>query len=316
MTLRTAVRDILYAFTGTREARDLRTSARSASHNFLTALANVTSKARNVPPPSDAPLFILSAGWRSGSTFLQRLTVTSNRLIWGEPYHFSEPVQRLQQQFTPFGDPDWPSSSWFAEAFPLDSLHQEWIANLYPRTEALVNAHRAFLDQLFAMPARELGYSEWGIKEVHWDTHTAAYLQWIYPNAKFIFLVRNPLDAWRSYRAAGRRWFWHWPNEPIMTPTAFGGLWARLANDFLLNHKCVNGILVRYEDLTTANCRATLEEFLDAKLFDPTSLPWTGKKAGRGSDLDRDAGALLRLERRLVWRKAGPVGLSYNYALY
>lgn len=34
-----------------------------------------------------APIFLLSAGWRSGSTLLQRLIMSDARvLIWGEPY--------------------------------------------------------------------------------------------------------------------------------------------------------------------------------------------------------------------------------------
>ena len=32
----------------------------------------------------DAPIFILSAGWRSGSTLLQRM-LTPECLIWGNP---------------------------------------------------------------------------------------------------------------------------------------------------------------------------------------------------------------------------------------
>ena len=52
------------------------------------------------PPPADpaddAPIFLLSAGWRSGSTMLQRLLMSDpGVLIWGEPYDECGLVQAL-----------------------------------------------------------------------------------------------------------------------------------------------------------------------------------------------------------------------------
>jgi hypothetical protein len=45
------------------------------------------------------PLFILSAGWRSGSTLLQRMLIGNEQLmIWGEPYHRSNIVESMLGQ--------------------------------------------------------------------------------------------------------------------------------------------------------------------------------------------------------------------------
>src|SRR5688572_16478810 len=55
--------------------------------------------------PADGPVFILSSGWRTGSTLVQRLVMSSNTiLVWGEPYAHCGHIRRLAsalQAFTP-----------------------------------------------------------------------------------------------------------------------------------------------------------------------------------------------------------------------
>ena len=63
-------------------------------------------------PESDtaAPIFLLSAGWRSGSTLLQRLIMSDkNVLIWGEPYDECGQIQAMADTLKAFR-PDWPPS--------------------------------------------------------------------------------------------------------------------------------------------------------------------------------------------------------------
>ena len=51
------------------------------------------------PAPKEdaaAPIFLLSAGWRSGSTLLQRLIMSDKHvLIWGEPYDECGAIQAM-----------------------------------------------------------------------------------------------------------------------------------------------------------------------------------------------------------------------------
>ena len=54
------------------------------------------------------PIFILAAGWRSGSTFLQRLVMSREEaFIWGEPYRHAALVDSLASQVKVFTDV-WP----------------------------------------------------------------------------------------------------------------------------------------------------------------------------------------------------------------
>lgn len=151
----------------------------------------------------------MSAGWRSGSTLVQRLLCSDpNTLIWGEPFGEAVPVPRLAAMIEAFVKK---APNRAADAYdevtrnataPLCDL---WIPNLNPGFAALRRAHRAFFDTLLMAPARARGYRRWGAKWVRLSAHHARYLKWLYPRAKFVFLVRDPLDAWRSYK--GRRWY-------------------------------------------------------------------------------------------------------------
>ena len=202
------------------------------------------------PAPSDEPLFVFSAGWRSGSTLLQRLVVSSDRyLLWGEPYHSCDLVRRLAESLLPFAR-DWPPSEYLYDSVLTSSdgdLTDHFIANLYPPVTSLIDAHRAALRKFLAPPPDHPG-AGWGMKEVRLSGEHALYLRMLFPRAKFIFLVRNPIDAYSSYRERPR-WFDRWPREQVRTPHAYGRMWSRLAESFLTHGEAVDAALVRYEDL-------------------------------------------------------------------
>ncbi|MBX3440551.1 MAG: hypothetical protein KF861_23880, partial [Planctomycetaceae bacterium] len=104
-------------------------------------------------PICASPIFILSAGWRSGSTLLQRLLCSdSQTLMWGEPYGDRVPVCRLAATVAGLEHHD-PHYGYSIEHFSGD-LSQQWVANLNPGGDALRKAHRAYFETLFAEPAR------------------------------------------------------------------------------------------------------------------------------------------------------------------
>jgi hypothetical protein len=122
------------------------------------------------------------------------------------------------------------------------------VDNLYPHPRARVDAHLAFYDSLFAAPARAAGYERWGLKETRLGGDDARYLRFLYPEARFLFLVRDPLDVWASYRRwAG--WYLDWPEGQIRTPQAFARAWCRLAASLTESAADVDALVVRYEDL-------------------------------------------------------------------
>lgn len=275
------------------------------------------------PPPGGAPVFVLSAGWRSGSTLLQRLLMSDPRLlVWGEPYDLSGHVQRLAEALLPLG-PDWPPDRYFLRAHEASGRAdhtREWIANLYPEVEHLRSAHRALFETLLARPARRRGYERWGFKEVRLSGDHALYLRWLFPDARILFLVRDPAAAYRSYRAY-RPWYERWPDDPVLTARDFGRLWARLAGSFLRHSGPLGAPLLRYEDLVSGRknvheLACSLDLRLDEEILGTRIRAWRpeGGAAERGGAGVRPAD-VPRVERRLLRDAVEPVASELGYDL-
>jgi hypothetical protein len=196
----------------------------------------------------EQPIFILAAGWRSGSTLLQRMLLR-RCLVWGEPYGSSGLIERLAQPLLRFAS-NWPQDNFFITSPHWGAqLGEQWTANLYPSVHQLLAAHVAFFQTLLAQPARQRGFARWGLKEVRYGIEHAVYLRWLFPRARFVFLVRNPFACWASYRRAQSRVLRFWPEELITTPEQFGNHWCDLAEGFCNRFQEVDGFLLRYEAL-------------------------------------------------------------------
>ena len=199
----------------------------------------------------EEPIFILSAGWRSGSTLLQRLVSSGEGvLIWGEPYDRTTTIQRLAASAAPFSEA-WPPAGYLKPDTDLALLAGSWTANLYPPQEALRAAYRAFLIELFARPARDRGATRWGLKEVRFGRSETAFLHAVFPHAKFLFIRRPLKDAYLSYRGFGgaMNWYANWPHRPAFTPFGFARHWARMTREVSEVARSTGGILIDYDDL-------------------------------------------------------------------
>jgi hypothetical protein len=222
-------------------------------------------------------VFVFAAGWRSGSTLLQRLiTGGGDVLVWGEPYQHCQYVQILAESLRPMGTVGPPPFVHSPRAYlpfsakegreRISRIRSTFEARLYPHPVHLASAHREFFRTLYSQPARELGFSRWGFKEVRLEFEHAAYLKWLFGGARFIFLIRDPYRAYRSYRPF-RNWYHRWPGEPIMTARQFGELWARLVRGYLYGWKSVDGMILRLEDLTSGEVPlARISEYLGCSI--------------------------------------------------
>ena len=222
------------------------------------------------PDEDSEPVFVLAAGWRSGSTLLQRLICSSGEvLLWGEPYARCSLLPALTRSALGLRE-DWPSTNHFASEKVYENLSQYWIANLYPPPQAIRNSYKAAVDAFLKQPAEAKGFSRFGLKEVRLQAMEAHFLQWLYPSARFVFLVRNPWDAWRSSKGMG--FILRWPNVTVDNPTVFARHWRALTESFL-GWQGENSLMLRYEDLVAPGFDlGVLKEHCRLSSIDPSVM--------------------------------------------
>ena len=303
------VRGTIETLFGTPEAHLLRERERRVARRPMAdVIAAVTARreAHGGVIPADEPLFLFSAGWRSGSTLVQRLVNSKGTyFLWGEPYARADLIPRLADSIRPITDV-WPR--------PADVLNRadgeledRWTANLHPRTETLLESHRALFRTLCAPPPGTPADSGWGLKEVRLSAEHALYLHLLFPRAKFVFLVRDPLHAYASYKS-WRSWYVRWPEDQVRTAWAYGRLWDGLAGGFLANAAAVGGILIRYEDLVPDGAAITALEGLLGVVVDDQVL------AKRIDGHEGGPSRLSELERRIIERRTRSTARLLGYA--
>lgn len=199
------------------------------------------------------PVFVFSSSWRSGSTLVQRyITASGEVLVWGETggalnalcdalagweQITAESSRRFPDSLGGGGEKAYRK---FIET-PRPEQAQQWIANLTPPYEEIVEHTRSLLNELYAKRAHALGYPRFGIKETRCDLATAQRLQAVFPDAKFVFLVRNPLEVMLSIK---RR---NWMGRPAGHATLhyYAEHWRVRSQQF---RQAGFGMALRYED--------------------------------------------------------------------
>ncbi|MGN6547525.1 MAG: sulfotransferase [Aureliella sp.] len=194
------------------------------------------------------PVFIFGSGWHSGSTLMQRLCMPPC-LIWGEPYgqawlleHLTAPMRALSKESIP----DW----YFHDGCSLEELTERYVAHLCPSPKHLRSAYRSFIEQLLAEPARATA-SRWGAMFVRGTSEHAAFLKWLYPDCRLVFVVRNPYDClqdWATWRQTQLDSYDLWPARRV-TASVLAQTWHRNTTGFLKDHLELGAKLVRYEEL-------------------------------------------------------------------
>ena len=269
-----------------------------------------------IPTADDDPVFLLSAGWRSGSTLLQRLVLSSKKvLVYGEPYHRSGLAWRLADSVLPFTDM-WPTKRILLDqsddAAPSRAentrLAQEWVANLYPPPADLAESHRALFRRLYAEPAAERGYPRWGFKEVRLSADHAFYLRWLFPRARIVFHYRDPYATWASFREY-RGAYLRWPDRAVFTPRDFGHVWRDLVQGFLDAAERLDALTIRYEDLLSdPAARRSLADHVGADIDDSVL------EVRRAGVLQQRADrSITRAELAMLRRQVEPLASRLGY---
>lgn len=187
---------------------------------------------------------------------LQRvITATGQSLIWGEA---GGALDRLADASACYEQMLGPGGQRFKHGFGGNGTKEyadfkaagkagfnKWIACMNPPEDAFTHSFRAFLENIYARPATELGYGGWGVKEVQSGLEAARFLHQLYPEGRFIFLIRHPFACLTSIKR--RNWLDR-PNDP-QALEYYARHWARLAGEFRL---AGFGQLIKYEDLVAA----------------------------------------------------------------
>lgn len=232
-----------------------------------------------MPKDDSSPIFILSAGWGSGSTLVQRIVMSSNEvLVWGEPYDRAAPVHRVSSTISSIAH-DWPPTSHYSSVQSLDTLSKSWVANLAPPIESLRAAHLAFFNAWLSLEGQNSETTRWGLKEVRLTIDHARYLRWLYPNARFLFVYRDLMPGYLGCRRLN--WYSVWPNYRATHITRFAHHWQHLVNGFIDGYKDVGGMLIRYEDLVSGRLPLqTIRDYINVSSIDTDIL---NKKVGARS---------------------------------
>lgn len=200
---------------------------------------------------ADAPIFLLSTGWRAGSTLLQRILVTEPRLLlWGEPLGEMTIISRIAEMISHSISPR-NLQLWRDQPDPSSpGLSTSWVANLYPQSDDFRLALRGLFDRWLREPARQRGFARWGLKEVRLGATEATLLHWLYPNAKFVIISRHPYDSYRSL--ADAEWdpvYYRYPDVCADSAASFARHWNRLAVSWSELPAGFPSFHIKYEDL-------------------------------------------------------------------
>ena len=198
---------------------------------------------------------MLSTGGRAGSTLLQRILVTDSRvLLWGEPLSQMGLISRITEAVSGSVDPHHMQQWRNSDKSTSSSLPTSWINILFPPGDDFRSALRSFFDRWLGEPARELGYTRWGFKEVRLGAAEAILLRWLYPNAKFIILSRHPYDCYRSLVDSNWHVCWdRYTNTVMNSAVSFARIWNHMAVSWSQLPAGFPCVFIRYEDLISGN---------------------------------------------------------------
>lgn len=207
------------------------------------------------------PIFLFSAGWRCGGTWLSRMLLP-RCLLWGEPYGHAGLVSGLVAPQTCF-TPSWPPPQFFYQGEGASDLVRLFVAHLFPPPERLVEAQQAWFEKLFAAPAQDAGFAGWGVREPRLTSAHARAIRELFPEAKLLFLHRSPYDAYRALAArqrAGWKWYLQWPDRPV-TLQSFGRHWRTQVEGFTQAAAELDLCVVRYDELVKGELER-IEDYL------------------------------------------------------
>jgi hypothetical protein len=184
---------------------------------------------------------------------------------------------------------------------------------LNPPAEGFRNGLRSLLESYYRDPARELGKTRWGFKEVRHDMAAVRFLRDLYPQSRFVLIIRDPADSLASARATQTMLLKKGLLAEIGGAETFLRHWARLGASFLESGDDPAVLRLHYEEMISSPS-AAIERMgaffdlepagLDRAVFEVRRRGWLEREPRLTAE-DREA---LRAE--WLWE----VARRYGYA--
>ncbi len=248
---------------------------------------------------------------RSGTTLVQRLLNSyPDVMIWGEHAGFLSDTSaaydvltksRSMDEFS-YNENEKLGSDLSTEVFKNPERWQAW--NNWFKKDDVKDLFREHLHAVFN-PAQVGEHELWGFKEIRYgqEDHVMEFLIEIFPQAKFIFIVRNGLNTIESQLNT-----FHKGNSKYLTlkrliqlPLAMG--LARNWREQNLNFKKFseahpdNCVLVRYEDIISDPAQMEALFAFVGKPITETQEAILQMKSGRGTGFDKKSNQNERYKR-------------------
>ena len=248
------------------------------------------------------PCFVFAASWRTGSTLLQRVITASGEIfVWGEPTFLPHLAVLYQKANGYFQKVAWNRKAGFSGQVG------KWVPVVSPSESRVRSSVGSFLTALYHEETVQRGFPRWGFKEVRAKAmEHIQLLADVYPAAKFIFLVRDPYDMYRSIK--GKKFHLNFPDpyRPVQ-------IWNDNVQDFLnapgLSPKCK---LVRYEDLCKISRKENtllkeIASHLDIGITERMYGELESKRDSTGTKQQLDPSEIAEITR-IVSETAGLIG--------
>ena len=157
-------------------------------------------------PIDQSPVFIVGFP-RSGTTLLQSLVSTQGFITFPETHFFDHILQNLKQKNDHFTESSDQICQVIEEVLPMSDQAKTFIAHLEERTISTQTLFEILImDNMLSQTKTD------DLKTKRWLEKTPAHALYIdqisqyYPNAKFIFIMRNPLNSFASWRTVSQKW--------------------------------------------------------------------------------------------------------------
>lgn len=256
---------------------------------------SLTGAIADTPPPTDkmaatAPFFIVGSG-RSGSTLLRMMLASHSRLTIPPETWYLIPLLRQFSIDRPL------DANEIESAISTMTGHYRWpdmkldAQDFRRETARLSNPYlRDLVEIVYRTHVQAEGKARWGDK-------TPVYIEILpqlarmYPDSKFIHLVRDGRDVAKSFQATD--WLGRWLHENTREWTrALGCHWRWVGSD--LRDRI---LLIRYEDLVLETER-TLRRICGfiGEEFEPQMLSWDLKVDEQVPARERGIHAKLKLK--------------------